>query len=214
MNSIATAESVSVQTLSTPDTNAATFIKWQEIPEWERWSGDPRFPKKRDWYQHLDDHNNGLVNGVWRNDRYYRILESYEIMQAVSSSLPLTQQERERSQGLFHGLKLDKWGEKKEHIAFVVCSYVIEETYKQGGSKERRGHPNASNRTLETIECQASLGLTDKRLHSLYGKFAHYIRTSNGEGVYKGVHILHNSGIETNIVDKHGGNTQPTTIVR
>lgn len=162
------------------DTNNATFIGWYERTSFydpdQIWLDD-RYPRRYgDYYRDKDLTNNGYKNGKWRNDDFYRWLESDRLIRTCSAQLPLTRRERARAKSLFHRLRGDDFGTYKETYAVVTCLYVIE-TEKMD---IRRGHPNVPDEKkpaeLRLRNVSERFGITEKWLRKGYARVERWVR--------------------------------------
>jgi len=165
--------------LEQPNTSNATFIDWQSTANRgkydpnKKWR-DGRFTQRvADYYQNLDDYNNGYKNGKYRSKSYYAWLENDRIISTISGQLELTGQERPKAKGLYHQLTLgDFWGHK-EDTAVVVCLYVIEHNERD----KRRGHPaTIKNWQFDLIE--QTLGVSRDKIQRNYGRLEYRVRTN------------------------------------
>ena len=164
--------------LEQPDTSNATYIDWQNLYRKETYNPkqtweDDRYPRRyRDYYQKLDEYNNGYMNYKWRNKNYYSWLENDRLISSISEQLELTVAERARAKGLYHQLPLGKFRGHLEDIAVALCFYVIEHDNRDN----RRGHPNViKNWQYELIE--QTLGVSKAKILTNYAKVESRVRT-------------------------------------
>jgi len=162
--------------LEQPDTSNATFIDWKNTDNRENYSpdmtwDDDRYPRRYgDYYQNLDEYNNGYKNQKYRNKPYYTWLENDRLMSAISCQFELTQRERACAKGLYHQLPLQRFGTYKEDVAIALCLYVIE----KDDQDNRRGHPNILKKWQFKLIYKV-MKLSEKEVFSIYGKIENRI---------------------------------------
>jgi hypothetical protein len=164
--------------LEQPDTSNATYIDWLNYegkknydPD-QTWEDD-RYPRRyEDYYQKLDEYNNGYMNYDWRNKNYYGWLKNDRLISSISGQLELTVNERAKAKGLYHQLPLGKFRGFLEDIAVALCFYVIEYDTKD----KRRGHPNLiEDWQYDLIE--QTFGVSKAKILTNYAKVESRVRT-------------------------------------
>jgi hypothetical protein len=164
--------------LEKTDTSNATYIAWQCTKDKEKYDpdetwNDDRYPRRYgDYYQSLDEYNNGYKNGKYRNEYYYKWLKKDRLIATISGQLELTQRERARAKGLYHQLPLGEFWGFKEDVAVAVCLYVIEKNDRD----KRRGHPNTL-KNWQLFIIKQTLGVNRDKIRTNYGKLEYCVRT-------------------------------------
>lgn len=163
--------------LEQPDTSNATYIDWKNVSKSDKYDPDEtwqdeRYPRRyADFYQSLDEYNNGWKNGHWWNKKYYGWLENDRVITTISNQLGLTRRERARARGLFHQIPMGNMGRHKEEVAVALCLYVIEKDERD----LRRGHPNCLEPEKYRL-IESDFGVREQMVHKRYGKIEHRMR--------------------------------------
>ena len=164
--------------LEQPDTSNATFIAWHKKDDKNNYDPDTKWQDDRyprcygDYYQNLDEYNNGYKNGKYRNKAYYNWLENDRLISSVSQQMELSSRERSRAKGLFHQLPLGKFWGFKEDIAVIACLYVIEHDKKD----QRRGDPNTLKK-CQYLLIEQKFRVSRRKIVKNYGKIENRVRT-------------------------------------
>jgi hypothetical protein len=121
------------RSIAQPDTSRETRIgwkggseQWTEKDENSYWEADYLYLRKGKHYQHLDQIDGGFKNGPrWWNQTYFTNLSNWDLITILSDNLDLSTEERQLAVGYFIRQDLQKWGIRKELVAWSVCSYIV-----------------------------------------------------------------------------------------
>jgi len=160
--------------LTTPDTNNATSIKWQNHPlsdyPLEGFPGETR--KTR--FKNLDLLNQGAYQWEWENHELvtYRLNEWG--IRALASQVELRPWQADRAARHIHSLNLGEWGLSSRLMMFALCTYIVH----SDDNDIRETYPTSKDRNRLFTEMQATLGLRDKDVIKTYQKLLLHFRTN------------------------------------
>jgi hypothetical protein len=161
----ATTDSHTYAELDEPDTNNATFIVWWQFPQSDFWEADFLYSRKQRYFEHLDRYNSGFKNGKWGHDEYHTFLANDDLVDSLSDSLELSQEERSKAKSLIHRMDLQREGIKVERMAFAACAFAVHSSTVD----ERKCHPQ-SDLSKEFQQVKEKLAISDNEFASDYGK--------------------------------------------
>jgi|GEM_PF-3014130 hypothetical protein len=134
-----------------PDTNAATYISWWEIPaEDERLDGSLRTSSQK-FYKDLDLYNSGLWTLMTRNDSYETYRQKRDLIEMLSSQLELNREQRSRVRAQYLSLDLSKQGVVMELVAFALCAYAVHADSKRFKHYGRKCHPQTPAESTDPL---------------------------------------------------------------
>ena len=165
--------------LAQPPTNNRTIIAHDEYTEnWTRahanqyWPADYLYSRKGRFYQHLDDISAGRKNGyTWWNQPYFTFLENRDLIDILAGNLDLTQRQKRRAIRYFLDQDLQRWGIRKELVAWATCAYIVH----SDENDPRRCHPLTKPDRNDGLFLEAaySLDLSKKNRLKTYCKVQH-----------------------------------------
>ena len=163
----------------TPDTNAATYISWWEIPaKNERLEGSLRTSSQK-FYKDLDLYNSGLWTLMTRNDPFETYRQKRDLIDMLSSQLELNSEQRSRVQAQYQSLDLSKQGVVMELVAFALCAYAVHSDSKRFDHYERKCHPQTPPQSTDPLFAKlladfAKVGkFSPKEFEKQYGRVQH-----------------------------------------
>jgi len=172
MSSRPKAEHEGSTNISTPNANNATYFLPEEYSGRDYWMSNSDFfhNNKEQYFRHLKETNEGRKNGeVWHNSRYLTSEDNKHLINTFTSQLELTEQQSERADSYFHVFNLQRWGVRKQLVAYALCAYVVKSDDRNG---VRRTHPNVPESDRDTLFVQMadSLDITHRQFVKTYGK--------------------------------------------
>lgn len=133
------------------DTRNHTIIAWQDCRSElakvpfdgpSNWIHDD----KLELYKHLDRNNSGLQNGWWKNTNYETYYLNYYLIDNISERIHLPPTLRGKAIGIFTGINLGDFGQRKEEVAVALCGWIL---YKE---TKRKTHPNVRSNQDELYQ--------------------------------------------------------------
>lgn len=160
--------------LTTPDTNNATSILWQDHPRsdypLEGFPGETR--KTR--FKNLDLMNQGAYHWKWEN----RDLVTFRLnewgIRALASQVELRPWQADRAARHIHSLNLGEWGLSINLMMFSLCTYIVH----SDDNDIRKTYPSCKDRDPLFTDMQATLGLSNKDVIKTYQKLLSHFRTN------------------------------------
>ena len=135
----------------TPDTNAATYISWWEIPaEQERLEGSLRTSSQK-FYKDLDLYNSGLWTLMTRNDSFETFRQKRDLINMLSAKLELNPEQRSRVRSQYLYLDLSKQGVSMELVGFALCAYAVHSDSKRYDHYDRKCHPQTPTESTDPL---------------------------------------------------------------
>jgi hypothetical protein len=172
-----------------PDTNNATWFNSHEKGLGAYWNGDEYFegqsnflrPRKKDFYKHLGQLNDGLRHGKYTNSAYLTYRDNKDLIEQVPDHMELNQRQLHLAKRYFTHVRFrmedvgmtNITGIRKDGIAIAVCMYVVE----KDENDIRRFEPEAEVRItgkagkIKVKDHLASeFNIPAKSLNKTYGK--------------------------------------------
>lgn len=154
-----------------PDTQRETYIGWSEWSRQEAtgyWPADYIYPKKSEYYKHLDEIDAGRKNGFWYNEKHLRHHTNRDIISNLSGHLGLTGEQQDRAKRYFLSQDLSRWGIQIEYVAWAVCAYLVH----SNEANDRKCHPQTAEEDYDELVYDAALsfGMKPEDFASVYGK--------------------------------------------
>lgn len=162
------------QGLDNPDTDNNTWIKHTDLPVTEHWPDDFLYNGKREYYEHLNELNDGKKNGPhFYNDKAITRKAALHLVDAVGKQLDLNGFEIRQAKGVFTNLDRERLGLRLDLVAYCVCAYIVEQSQRN----ERRAHPNVPEETRDDVFLKVAedLDLRHQDIVKTYGKIQHRV---------------------------------------
>jgi len=147
-----------------PDTNNATMLP-------NRANYDRGKSYETSW-EELDKYNTGLSNRKWTSSSYTTYLLNRHHINALTSQLDLTDNQRKVIYNRFMQLEWEEWGVSANLLAFCVCAVIVHDD-----NTNRNYHYNQSEENKDSIFVQIaeSLNLRQKSIRKVYSKYRRHL---------------------------------------
>lgn len=154
--------------------NSETWINWKAIDENDYWLADHHKPNKRGYWKYLERMDKGRHNGPKRqNGRIITKELNKNLIESLTSQLPLPSSKRFEAIKEFKNLNLGKLGERAELVAYCVSAFVAHENLDAVECHPQTPEEDTHDDFLRVVE---SLQVTDNQLTRVYGKIDNRLR--------------------------------------